>query len=346
VAHRPIPPIAWVVAGGTGLALLALSIPTLHAHGNATFFHEGDATFYRAVALDPFGKGAAFTRHGYGFEIAYRYGRIGLPFTAWTLAFGRAGLIPWTLVIVNLVSIAAVPGLAVVLADEYGAPPLVGAAVLCSPLLFIRGVVEAEPLLITLILLAYVLESRNQRRGALVTFACAILVKESAVLALLPWLWKSARGRDVKGFAEHAATGIPYAAWCIVVRIRAGEFPFLARTPSRADAIGWPGAGIRKVLAGDAPHDSTAVVLALIAIALCCAGAFAARRVPIGAFAGVLAAFFLCLGPFALRYSAEVFRLLSLPFVFAVLCLAVAAGRRGAPAAPAQPSLPSSGARN
>ena len=70
------------------------------------------------------------------------------------------------------------------LADEYEAPPLVGAVVFLTPLLFIRGIVSSEPLLISLVLLAYILEARACPRSALLVFASAILVKGIAVLTV------------------------------------------------------------------------------------------------------------------------------------------------------------------
>ena len=55
-------------------------------------------SFFRATALDPFGRGQAFRVAGFAAEAPYRYGRIGLPLLGWLLALGRPGLVPWTLV--------------------------------------------------------------------------------------------------------------------------------------------------------------------------------------------------------------------------------------------------------
>ena len=348
--RRPIPPIAWLLTGGTAVALVAMAIPTLHVHGTDGFFERGhDSLFFRFTAYTPFGTGRAFVAAGYPNEIAYRYGRIGLPFLSWVFALGRSWLVPWTLIGVNLAAIAAVPGLAAVLADEYNAPPVAGAAVLLSSVLFIRGVIYAEPLLIACILFAYVLEARRHHKSALAMFAFAILVKESAVLALVPWIWTSLRRRDLRRAGEFAAATVPYALWAIWVRVRIGEFPFLAHTLSRSEAIGWPFSGLHYIQVHRTNDHAAVLTVVIVTVALCCIGAFVARDLPIGGFTALLAVLFLSLGPNALRYSAETLRLLSVPQVFALLCIAVAIGRRLRPQrdpAPGQTELPSSGARN
>src|SRR4051812_27634646 len=106
--RRPIPPIAWLLAAGTAVALMVLASSTLHIHGTNGFFERAhDSVFYRFTSESPFGTGRAFIRTGNADEIAYRYGRIGLPLVSWLLAFGQASLVAWTLIAVNTASIAA-----------------------------------------------------------------------------------------------------------------------------------------------------------------------------------------------------------------------------------------------
>ena len=330
--RRPIPPLAWLLSGGTAIALIALAIPVIHDGGTARFFDQAnDPLFYRTTALSPFGTGRAFVDIGFAPEIAYRYGRIGLPFLGWIGALGRPGLVPWSLIVVHLAAITAVPGVAAALAAEYDAPPIAGAVALLSSLLIIRNIVYAEPLLIACILLAYILEARCHHRSALATFAFAILVKETAVLALVPWIWGALRRREFARAAAFVATVVPFLLWSLWVRVRIGEFPFLSKTPSRGQAITWPGGGLRYVMHHQTPDHVAVTAMVVVTIALCCVGAFVARDLPIGGFTAAMAVFFLCLGPNALRYSEETLRLLSVPQVFALLCVAVAIGRRIAP---------------
>jgi hypothetical protein len=332
MTRRPVSPIAWMLVLGTGTALVVLTAATLIDHGTASFFHEGDAYLYRAMAFDPFGKGTNFAVVGRLTEAPYRFGRIGLPLTAWVLSLGRPQLVPWWLITINVASIAAVPGLAAVLLDEYGAPPLGGAVVLLAPgLLLIRGVVFAEPLLICLVLLGYILEARGRSRPAVVVFACAVLVKETALLALIPWLWRGIRRRDPRDVARYLAALLPYAAWCVWVRVRLGEFPFLAHTMQRTQALSWPGGGIRRVFIVGTPDHEVVVAFAVVTILLCCVGAFAARQYSIGLLTGVLGVFTTCFGENALRYEGEALRLLAAPQVFALLCVVLAVTGRTAP---------------
>jgi hypothetical protein len=113
----------------------------------------------------------------------------------------------------------------------------------------------------------------------------------------------------------------------VVVRVRIGQFPFLADTISRTNAMGPPGAGIRYALAEHTPDHVSVVSLVLVTIGLCCIGAFAGRRWPIGGLAAALAVLVACLGDNALRYSEETLRLLIFPIVVALLCIAVGAAR-------------------
>ena len=86
--------------------------------------------------------------------------------------------------------------------------------------------------------------------------AFAILVKEIALLALLPWAWRAIRHRDATALRRIAATVIPYAAWCVWLRLRVGEFPFFAHTANRSDALSLPFVGIRDIVTrGPGPHD-------------------------------------------------------------------------------------------
>ena len=318
------PAIAWLLAAGTGLALAVFAAHTLNSDGIAGFFREGDASYFHATALDPFGTGHTFVVAGHASEIPYRYGRIGLPILGWLVAGGRPGLVAWGLVLVHLVAIAAVPGLAAVLLDEYNVPPVAGAVVLVSPLLFVRSNVCAEPLLVACILLAYVLEAKGRRRSALAVLAFAILVKEVAVLALVPWVWRALRRGQMRTAAACAWVLVPYAAWSVCVRIRDGTFPFFAPTKSRSQALSWPGVGISRVLDRGTPQHVAVVSVVLVTVALGCIGAYAARGLALGGLAAVFTALTACLGENTLAFSAETLRLLVVPQVFILLCLAVA----------------------
>jgi len=356
MARRPVPPMAWVLAGATGVAVVVLLIPIGHEHGLAWFFRQGDAGYFRAVAVDPFGTGRAIARAGAASEIAFRYGRPGLPFLAWIVALGHPAWVPWALIGIQVVATAAIPGLAAVLADEHSVPPAVGAVVLLSPMLLLLGLVFAEPLMIALVLLAYALQYRGRHQWGLAVFAYAVLVKETAGLALLPWGYRSLRARRYREASSFLIPFVPYAVWCVVVRIRMGELPFLARTLSRREAVGWPGEALRFIVRQHTPEYRSVAANVVATFALCIVAAVAMRRSELGGLAAALAVFVACLGVNSLRYSQETFRLLMFPQTCALLAVGIAVAQRRRnrlPVAPAesvgvcgQPAMPSSGARN
>lgn len=326
--RKQVPTIAWLLSGGTAVALLAVTVPGLLAHGQSWFFHEGDAYLYRATAQDLFGHGRSFAVVGRLSEVPYRYGRGGLPFLAWVLAFGRPGLVAWPLIAIQLGSIAAIPGLAATMLDDYGAPAIGGAAVLLAPgLLLIYNKVYADALLIALILLAYLLEARGKRKRALGVLAFAVLVKEVGALALVPWLWRAGRDRDARRFAMIASALVPYAGWCLWLRWRVGALPFLAHTDSRSGALRFPGIGIYDAVVARSPDYQVIVLVVLATLALGVAGAWCARRFPIGGLAASYAVLTACLGPLALKYEGEALRVLAAPQVFALICVTLARTR-------------------
>ena len=86
------------------------------------------------------------------------------------LAFGRPQLVGTTLIVANVVALAAIAALAATLIADYGGNPATAVLVLLVPgYLMLTINVVAEPLLVALILLAYVLD----RHGARDARACA-----------------------------------------------------------------------------------------------------------------------------------------------------------------------------
>ena len=177
---------------------------------------------------------------------------------------------------------------------------------------------------LVLILSAYLLESRARHRSALALLAYAVLVKEVAALALLPWLWRALRGHDLRRMAGVAGALVPYATWSVWLRWRVGEFPFLAHTMSRSAALSLPGVGIHDVIAAKTPNYQPILVMVLVTIVLGLVGAWQARRFPIAGLAAAYAFLTACLGPNALRFVAETMRVLALPQVVALLCIVLA----------------------
>src|SRR5258708_4033026 len=204
---RRVPPVAFRASAGLGIGAAIVVITALQTHGQAPFFDGGDERMFWLTTRDLFGTGHGFAALGRAAEIPYRYGRVGLPFVAWVLALGHPGWVGITLIAVNVVAIAAIPGLAATLLDGYDVPPVLGLLVLLAPglLVLIENVV-AEPLLIALILFAYQLDQRERPGAAKGVMAYAILVKEVAVLALVPWVLRAVQARNRTELARLAPT--------------------------------------------------------------------------------------------------------------------------------------------
>jgi hypothetical protein len=327
VKRKPIPEMAWVLSGAVALALVVLVAIVVHRHGESGVFNltQSDSCFFRLVARHPFGSAHDFAAVHQVAEAPYRYGRIGLPLLGWILALGHPGWVGWSLIAVYIASIAAVPGIAAVLLDDLGAPPAAAAVVLLAPgLLLNYGHVYADPLVIALLLLASVFEGRGRRSAALVTLAAAILVKEVAVFALIPWIWSALARRDRREVARAASAVVPYLAWCVFVRGRFGVFPFLAHTYSRRGALGLPLVGIRQGLEAHTPNIGVVTAALAITVVVGLVASWVARGTRIGALALVYSLVTLCLGKNAVAYLLESARVMAVAQVFAILCIVVA----------------------
>ena len=310
------------------VVLLVVSRPAWH-EGIGWFFRAGDPVFFRAVARSPFGTGHAFRASGFGFEASYRYGRIGFPLAGWLLALGHAAWVEWALVGLHFAAIAAVPALAIKLLEAHGVKGAWGACVLAAPgLLILHDRAYVEPFLVCVILIAFIVNARGYSYAALAVIAYAILVKETAALALLPFAWHAVRVRDRKLLGGVALALVPYIAWSSWVRARVGEFPFLADDPSRRRALGLPFSGAANVLQHHAP-DATAVVVVIVATAVfAVVAAYAARDIPLAGATAAFGVLALCAGPETLKYLGETLRLLIVPQVLAIICVVYAVRSR------------------
>jgi hypothetical protein len=189
----------------------------------------------------------------------------------------------------------------------------------------------ADPVMLAFVFGGLLLDRRGRRIAALVCFAYAILVKEVAVLALIPWGWRAISTRDYKRLGALGLTVVPYVGWSIWVRARTGEFPFLAHTVARSTALAWPGVGIHTVFQHRAPDHVADSVIVVVTAVVGFAAAWAARKwFPVAGITVAYAAMTLCLGAGVLSYEGEMLRVLIAPQAFALLCIVYAVTRRGA----------------
>ena len=175
-----------------------------------------------AIALDPINASAKLDRP------SYRYMRIIYPLLAHILAVGRHNLIPWSLLIVNIVAAAVTAGL---LADRVltrGGRSWVALAVVFS-FNYLAGVRMDlnEPLAYCLALTGLWIYERGNLAMAVVSFALAGLTKEVALafpLALVAW--EALKRRWPAALTILIGSLAPYFIWAGIVTAWQGISPF------------------------------------------------------------------------------------------------------------------------
>lgn len=168
-----------------------------------------DGQFFLRLSLDPWPEGP----RAYGILLddpTYRHQRIGLPALAWGLSLGRATLVPFTLVLVNLLALTLAVGACAALARELGRPPALGLALLgIAGLILAFGRDLAEPLVVLFLSLAALSLARGSTTGTALALTGAVLTREDALLAVA--------ALAVASVLQARRSRIPRIAWAIVL---------------------------------------------------------------------------------------------------------------------------------
>ncbi len=183
-----------------------------------------DGQFVYFIARDA-STAAAYITNGGDFP-AYRFQRILLPWLGGVLAFGNADLIPWTLLGINLIALAAGTWALEILLVKNGVNRyfvigysfslgVFGTASLSLP----------EPLAFGLVLIAILLVEREHWLWAAFVFALAALAKETTLLFVGGYglyLMLHNKWRIILSFGAIAIT--PFIVWQLVLYDRLGSF--------------------------------------------------------------------------------------------------------------------------
>jgi hypothetical protein len=201
---------------------------------------------------------------------------------------------------------------------------------LAPGLLLVADRAYVEPFLTAVLLLGFLLAMHGHTRLAMFTLAFAILVKEIAVLAVLPFVVQSVRARDWRQTLAWGLTVVPYALWSAWVWLRVGSLPFLAPAPTRRTALGLPLAGMHDVLSHHTADAGVIALITLLTAVLAITAGLLVRRTPLGGATLAFGVLTLCLGPDALHLEAETLRVLAVPQVFTIVAFiaAYASARR------------------
>ena len=195
-----------------------------------------DGQFYYRLALDPFDW--ARTAFGITMDQSYRYTRIGYPVLAWLVSFGQHQLVPYVLVLINLVGVAAIAFLGGVFARASGRHALFGLAFAAYFGLVISvGRDTAEPVAEACMLGGLLAYRRTRFVLAAGAFAFGAITRETilfapaaiAVVRLVAMARRRARLglADLTWVAPAVAYGVLEVAVHFVVK---GKFPLLANT--------------------------------------------------------------------------------------------------------------------
>jgi hypothetical protein len=187
--------ISYFIGVGVGYANKAELPPGIHQVLRAGY----DGQFYYRLALDPFNW--AKTAYGIRMDQPYRYTRIGYPLVTWVLSLGHHSWVPVMLVVVNLLSVAAMGVLGGMFARESGRNALWGLLfVAYFGLVISVGRDTMEPLADACMLAGMLCYRRERYIWAALLISYAVVVNNEVILPLAiaiglvrVWQWWKAR---------------------------------------------------------------------------------------------------------------------------------------------------------
>lgn len=193
------------VAALGALLYLLLTLWNLHPHYDITTFivagdafveagetpgdvhvfadsHGYDGQFFYRLALDPFSRVAS--EHGVRLDNpSFRQQRIGYPLIVRALSMGQPGAVPWVMVLVNFVALAALTWLGALIALHFGRPAWLGLAFVLYPGLAFSYVRDLAEILTAAWLLAGILSAlRGRHLMAALLMSAAVATRETALL--------------------------------------------------------------------------------------------------------------------------------------------------------------------
>jgi hypothetical protein len=215
-----------------------------------------DGQFYFRLALDPLD----FKRTAYGITLdsSERLQRIAYPMLAWVFAGGRAGLVPWSLVGVNVAALGILGGLGAAIARDEGRHALWGLLV-CGYFGFLWSLSrDLTEIVASMFLVGGLLAIR--RRHPWIGGLClcgAVLSRETALIAVgcigVVWLAQrlhlAQRGSRIQGSESPLAAPtwilpvLAFVGWQLWVHHSTGTFPLVS---SGQHNFGAPFVGLAK----------------------------------------------------------------------------------------------------
>ena len=187
--------------------------------------HGYDGQYFYYLALDP--RPSVVTPR---LDVpAYRYQRLLYPLLARSLALGLPALIPWTLVLVNLLTHVAGTWLVETWLAAHGVSRWYALIYgLWAGLLASVRLDLAEPLCFALVTASFVVQLRGRQWLAAVLLGLALFAKESALVFLAAQFASACLGRRWGLAARLAAAAAPFALFQLLLRYWFGSFGLAA----------------------------------------------------------------------------------------------------------------------
>ncbi len=228
-----------------------------------------DGQFFYRLGVSPFSTAREVS--GVTFDLpALRNARWLSGALAWVLSAGQPGAVPWTLLLVNLLSAIGLGAAAGALAKSSGRHALWGLLLVGYPGYAFTLTLDTSELLAGAMVLGGLYACRRSRwTVAAVAFALAVLARDTAVAipagVALGGLIEWGRGRRPawQPFASGAVGVVVFGAWQVVQRIRFDAWPF---AQSRKNNLSGPFAGLVEQLRDDLPPHGGAAAFRLVSL--------------------------------------------------------------------------------
>jgi hypothetical protein len=208
-----------------------------------------DGQFYYRMAVSPFS--TASEAGGVRFDIGpYRQQRIGYPLLVWSASGGDRDLVPWAMLGVNLVGLAALGAIGGAIARDSGRHALLGLLFAAYPgFVYTLGFDLAEIMASTLLLSGVICLRRGQALPTALLWTLAALTRETTVVVpigmALAWAWQAFRGRSgrmpISGLIASLIPLMAAAAWQVYLHHAWGHFGFES---GRENNLRFPFAGL------------------------------------------------------------------------------------------------------
>jgi hypothetical protein len=245
--------------GGDPLALVTIGTRFSEGRADGTEGYDGQFNYY--IIRDP-GTAARYID-----VPAYRFQRILLPALGIVLSFGQTALIPWALLVIGVISLAAGTALMEHLLVQHGVSRWYA---LVYPLsIGIFGSVRlslSEPLAYALVLGGMVLAQRERWLPSAVVFALAALAKETTLLIPAGYglylLYKRQWGTAL---LFGGVTLAPFVVWQAILYAQFGAFGVGSGGAQATPFEVVPFAGVARILT-DAPPDARLALLLIFGL--------------------------------------------------------------------------------